>query len=151
MPSPQTLTQLNHKELIHIVISFGAAGALLVATLQALLLAVSQWLIRHKRTATLLQVVPPLQTMETVLYQLVWISVGLLSTVIISSVWLFGNIFISPLWAKSVLVLVSWGVLVGLLIGRYAFGWRGPTVVRMTVVGFVCVMVAYFLSQWLGI
>ena len=144
------LTQLSKREMIHVLWSLLAVSAVCATMLQSVLFALQQWLLRRKQIVAVLQVLPPLQTMETFLYQLIWISVVLLSIVIATSLWFFGTLFTLQLWTKSLLVLLSWAVLVGLLIGRYAFGWRDITVVRMTTLGFFSLLIAYMITLTLS-
>ena len=144
------LISLSMRDMVHLLGSLLAVSALFAAILQALLLAIQQCLLKHKCAMSIMQVMPPLQTMETFLYQLIWVSMVLLTLVIVTSFLLFGHIFTPLVWAKSLIVILSWLVLVALLVGRYAYGWRGLTVVRMTVLCFFCLMIAYGVSYWLS-
>jgi ABC-type uncharacterized transport system permease subunit len=43
---------------------------------------------------------------------------------------------------ETVFALLSWATFAALLVGRYAWGWRGRTALRWTITGFVLVLLA---------
>jgi ABC-type uncharacterized transport system permease subunit len=49
---------------------------------------------------------------------------------------------------KTLFALLSWLTFAILLIGRYAYGWRGRTALRFTLLGFVMLLLAYVGSRF---
>src|SRR5690242_4173737 len=56
----------------HIVLSLFAMSLLTLASLQAVLLGWQNYLLKRHRTTSLVRILPPLQTMETFLFLLLW-------------------------------------------------------------------------------
>jgi ABC-type uncharacterized transport system permease subunit len=137
----------NWEMSVHILSSIIAYSLLNIAALQAILLAIQDHQLRRHQSRRLMLVLPPLQAMEILLFQM--IGVGLLFlTVSLGS----GFIFIEDLFAqhlvhKTVLSIVAWFVFSALLIGRLRYGWRGAAAIRWTLVGFLLLLLAYFGSK----
>lgn len=123
------------KEIIHISLSILTFSVLVLAALQALFLIWQEWLLRGKKAMFLLQILPPLQTMEVLLFRLVTLGFILLTVVLITSFCFFTHIFTPPLLNKTILALIAWVVFAILLSGRRIFGWRGPLATRSTLIG----------------
>ncbi|MGH8631752.1 MAG: cytochrome C assembly family protein, partial [Burkholderiales bacterium] len=64
---------------LHIILSVGAYGLLAIAALQSVALAIQERLLRDKRPLQALRILPPLQSMETLLVQVLGIGFFLLS------------------------------------------------------------------------
>jgi len=47
-----------------------------------------------------------------------------------------------------VLSIAAWAVFGALLYGRWRYGWRGRRAVRMTLIGMVLLLLAFFGSQF---
>lgn len=142
-------TATNPKALFHILLSTLAFSVLCIAALQAVLLAVQEWLLRHKHAVGIMQILPPLEIMETLLFQIIGLGFVLLSIVLITSVLLFHPLWVSPLWQKTLVSLFAWLVFAVLLIGRSYYGWRGRLAIRYTLVGVLVMMLAYYGSEFL--
>ncbi len=140
-------TAAHPKELFHIVLSTFAFSVLCIAALQAVLLAIQEWWLRHKQTNYLMQILPPLEIMETLLFQMLLLGFILLTIVLVTSWWWFRPLFTNALWEKSVLALFAWGIFAILLIGHSYFGWRGRLAIRYTLMGVSLVMLTYYGSQ----
>jgi len=144
---PQTYminTGASPKMLIHILLSTFTFSVLCIAALQALLLGLQEWLLRHHQASIIIQILPPLQNMELLLFQLILAGFILLSIVLISSVLVFNPIFITPIWQKLLLSLFAWVVFALLLLGRWIFGWRGRLAIRSTIIGVTLITLVYF-------
>jgi ABC-type uncharacterized transport system permease subunit len=135
--------------LAHVLISILAYTVLAMAAGQSIILAFQEHSLRQRSTAIgFIRVLPPLQTMETLLFQLLW--VGLIAlTLSIGS----GFLFLTDMFAQSVvyhtiLASASWVIFAALLAGRYAFGWRSTVATRATLVGFTLLLFAYFGSKF---
>ena len=148
--APHTLpisTDLGAGMLLHIASSILAYAVLTLAAAQAALLAAQDHQLKHRHTRGIIQILPPLQLMETILFELLWTGVILLTVAIASGFVFIDNIFAQHLVHKTVLTIVSWLVFSVLLWGHYQLGWRSKTAVRFTLVGFGLLIVGFFGSK----
>jgi len=147
-PSPiQTAQEYSLAMNAHILSSIIAFSLLTIAAFQALLLAVQNKQLKNHNPGRLMLAFPPLQAMESLLFQM--ISTGLL---FLSISLLSGFIFIEDLFAqhlvhKTILSIIAWIIFSSLLIGRKRYGWRGKTAIRWTLYGFISLLLAYFGSK----
>lgn len=132
---------------LHIFVSMLAYSFLNIAALQAGLLAIQDWRLRTHHASGFVRSLPPLQTMEKLLFQLIATGFALLSISLFSGFLFLEDLFAQHLAHKTVLSLTAWGVFAVLLVGRYQRGWRGRTAIRWTVCGFIALMLAYFGSK----
>lgn len=142
-------TGANPKQLIHILLSTLAFSVICIAALQAVLLAIQDYLLRHIQTRRILQKLPPLEIMEQLLFQMILIGFLLLSAVLITSIIFFHPIFAPSLRQKSILSIMAWSIFAILLIGRYYIGWRGRTAIQWTLAGTLIMVSLYYCSQLL--
>jgi ABC-type uncharacterized transport system permease subunit len=135
------------RQLVHVLSAASAFAVMCAAALQAGLLAVQNDLLRHQRVGRLVNGLPPLEVMERLLFQMIWIGFFILTWMLVSSFYSFDHLFLPPLLQKILLTLASWVVFAALLCGRYFLGWRGRKVVYGTLTGFFLLIVIYFGSQ----
>jgi ABC-type uncharacterized transport system permease subunit len=133
---------------LHIFYSILAYSVLSISALQAVFLAIQDYQLHHKHPGWALQMLPPLQVMETLLVQMVGIGVVLLTASLLSGVIFLEDIFAQHLMHKTVLSMLAWVIFVALLWGRWQYGWRGKTLVRWNLSGFFILMLAYFGSKF---
>jgi ABC-type uncharacterized transport system permease subunit len=133
--------------LLHIGSSILAYAVLTLAAAQAALLAAQDHQLKHRHTRGLVQVLPPLQLMETMLFELLWVGEILLTVAILSGFVFLDDIFAQSLVHKTVLTLGAWLLLAVLLWGHHRLGWRSTTAVRLTLAGFGLLVLAYFGSK----
>ncbi len=132
----------------HIVSSILAYSLFALAAVQAVMLAYQEHQLRKKRFGGLLRVLPPLQTQETLMFQMIGFGFFLLSLSLMSGIMFLGdNIFAQHLAHKTILSVVSWLVFAVLLFGRWRYGWRGRTAVKFCLFGFLILVLAYFGSK----
>ena len=131
--------------LTHILVSLCAYGVLAFAALQALVTAYQDRQLHRHRSTAVTQVLPPLQVMERLLFQLIGLGFGLL-TLSLGTGWLFVDNDTSALGMleKSLLSICAWVLFAVLLVGRMRLGWRGRTALRWTLAGFAALVAAYF-------
>lgn len=143
-----TIVATSTGMLMHILSSIIAYSLLSLATLQALALQQMERGLKNHSDNRWLNQLPPLQTMESLLFQL--ITLGWLAlTVAIAS----GSIYIDDLFAqhlahKTLFAVISWLLFGLLLIGRQKYGWRGATAVKWTLSAFIALALAYFGSKF---
>lgn len=137
-------TKTQPTVLAHIFISFLAMSLLTLASLQAVLMGLQNYLLKHHRPSNMLRILPPLQTMETLLFNIILSGMLFLSGSLLSGFFTQENFLSVLLLPKTLLALSAWILLTILLLGRYLFGWRGPTAIRWTVSGTLLAFLSYF-------
>lgn len=146
--SPRLLLVHSGAMAVHILTSVLAFSLLMVAAFQAILLAIQHnQLKRHPPTRFIL-LLPSLQTMEMLLFQLITAGV-LVLTVSLGTGFLFlHDLFAQHLAHKTVLSLLAWGIFCSILIGRQRYGWRGRVAVNWILAGFLLLLLGYFGSKF---
>ena len=141
------VARLDSGLVAHIVISIVAYTLVMLAGSQAVLIMIQNRHLKQRDMHRLLKYLPPLQTMESILFDLVvagW--VGL--TAAIGTGFLFvDDLLAQHLAHKTFFTVAAWAVFGTLLVGRLRAGWRGMTAVRWTFAGFGLLMVGYFGTQ----
>ncbi len=132
---------------LHILIAILAYSMLALAAVQAILLAIQDRRLHNRHPGGFIRGIPPLITMEALLFQMISIGFVLLSLALLSGLLFLDDIFAQHLVHKTVLSIAAWGVFGILLWGRWRFGWRGRTAIRWTLSGFVALVLAYFGSK----
>ena len=131
----------------HILLAILAYSVIAIAAAQALLLAYQDHQLKDRNALKRIGRLPPLQTMEALLFELLWTGLVLLSLVIASGVIFMDSLLAQQLSHKFVLSLIAWVVFAILLWGRHQLGWRGKTAIRWTLTGFMFLALAYFGSK----
>jgi ABC-type uncharacterized transport system permease subunit len=131
----------------HILTSIIAFSLLNITALQAVLLAIQDQQLKSHPPKQLIQSLPPLQTMESLLFQMLGAGLFFLTISLVSGFIFIDDLFAQHLVHKTVLSIVAWIIFSSLLIGRMRYGWRGKTAVRWTLTGFILLLLAYFGSK----
>ena len=142
-----TIRPLDFELASHVIPSILAYSLLTIATLQALLLSFQNRHLKNKSGLKTLRYLPPLQTMEALLFEFVLVGEILLTLSIVSGFIFLDNIFAQHLIHKTVLSIAAWLIYGFLLLGKYKLGWRGNTAIRWTLAGFLFLMLALFGSK----
>lgn len=129
---------------IHVLLSVIAYALLSIAAVQAVLLWVQEKHLRNKHPGGFVRALPPMQTMEDLLFQMIGLGFVLLTLALLSGFAFLNDVFAQHLVHKTVLSMLAWAVFATLLWGRRVLGWRGRTAVRWTLSGFAVLMLAYF-------
>lgn len=125
---------------IHILLSIVAYGILSSAALLALVLALQDYQLHHHKTSRLGNLLPPLLSVERLMFQLIIAGFGLLTLALTT-----GFMFTADWFNHKILFsCLAWLVFLVLLIGRYAAGWRGRKAIRWTLGGVLALMLAFF-------
>lgn len=141
------LPALSSEILFHITLSILAYSVLAIAVAQSLLLYAQNHQLKHKHMTGLVQFLPPLQTMEKLLFEMIWAGLILLSISIASGFLFLENLFAQHLVHKTTLSIAAWLTFAVLLWGRHQLGWRGITAIKGTMIGFSLLVLAYFGSK----
>jgi ABC-type uncharacterized transport system permease subunit len=132
---------------VHIGSSVVAYSILTLAAIQAALLAAQDAQLKRRQMGGLLAVLPPLQLMESMLFELIWVGFIALTLSIGTGVIFMQDIFAQHLVHKTVLSIAAWMLFAVLLWGRHWLGWRSQTAVRLTVTGSTILMLAFLGSK----
>lgn len=132
----------------HILLSMGAAALLFAAAVTALLLVFLDQRLRSRRIADLPKALPPLDTLEKVMFRLIGGGFVLLTLALLTGFIFVTNLFAQHLVHKTVLALIAWVLFGVLLIGRIRHGWRGRSAMRWTLSGFGVLVLSYFGSKF---
>lgn len=135
---------LTYPIAIHILLSILAYSILTIAALQAVALFAQNHLLKTRRLQTAMALLPPLQTMESLLFEMLWAGTILLALSIVSGLFFLDDILAQHLAHKMFFSVAALCVYCILLFGRRVHGWRGKQAIRWTIGGFVALMLAYF-------
>lgn len=146
--------QLSHTDLlafkIHIAVAMLAYSLFTIAMLHAVLISLVEKRLRHATLPRVLRNLPPLMTMESLLFRMIGIGFVLLTLTLASGV-LYSEEIFGKVWQFNHKVLfgfISWCVFAVLLYGHHYYGWRGKVAVRWTVSGFAFLLLAYLGSKF---
>ena len=131
----------------HILISILAYSFLAIAALQALLVGYQNWQLKHKHQDVLMRTMPALETMEKLLFKLIWVGEILLTLSLITGFYVYDDFFAQQLIHKVAFSIVAWIVYAVLLFGRHLYGWRGRRAINWTWVGFSGILLGYIGSK----
>jgi ABC-type uncharacterized transport system permease subunit len=131
----------------HIVLSLFSAGVLTLAAVQAGALALQDQLLHDPGRGRIMLGLPPLQTMERLLFQLIGVGFFLLSLTLLSGLSFLRDWLAQHLAHKTILSITAWLIFGVLLWGRWRYGWRGRTAIRWALSGYGVLILAYFGSK----
>lgn len=146
--SSKPINTLDNGVIAHILLSMLAQGTLAIAALQATLLATQEKHLKQRVTKGFIQSLPPLQTMENLLFEILWLGFIFLGLSLLTGAIYLNDIFAQHLIHKTILSIAAWIALGILLWGRYKLGWRSQTAARWTFIVFILLMAAYFGSKF---
>jgi ABC-type uncharacterized transport system permease subunit len=133
---------------LHILVSIIAYSLLSIAALQAILLYIQDTYLHNKHPVGFVRALPPLETMERLLFRMIGTGFIVLSFSVVSGFIYLEDVFAQHLAHKVVLSVGAWILYAILLWGRWQFGWRGRIAIRWTLTGFVLLLLAYFGSKF---
>ncbi|NQZ52953.1 MAG: cytochrome c biogenesis protein CcsA [Piscirickettsiaceae bacterium] len=147
LPSTQTTALINPALEWHILLSLAAYGLFILAAIQAIILAMQERQLRQHNISGVMRKLPPVQTMEHNLFQLITVGFILLTIGFITGIIFIEDLFAQHLVHKTVLSITAWIVFATLLWGRWKYGWRGNTAVKWTITGSIFLVLAYLGSK----
>lgn len=135
---------------VHLMVSILAYAFLSLAVVQAVLLSVQEKRLRQRDPGRLLNALPPIETMESLLFLLAGIGFVLLTLTLIS-----GAIYTRSLFGvtfafnhHTILAIMAWLIFGVLLAGHIWLGWRGRRATYWTISGFVVLVLGYFGTKY---
>jgi hypothetical protein len=134
-----------------------SVGLLSLAAMQAMLMSVYDRALHRQlaispnsRLAHWLEDLPPLMTMEGLLFNLLYVGFALLTLTVFSGLLfsqaLFGKPFVFD--HKTIFALISWILFAGLIIARLSVGLRGWAAIRWVLSAYVVLLLAYAGSRF---
>lgn len=134
----------------HLVLSMLAYSLLTIASLHVLLMALLERRLHGGGLKRAPRWMPPLLTMEALLFRIIAAGFALLTLVLISGIFFSEEVFGRPVsfTHKTIFAFLSWGIFAALLAGRSVYGWRGRIAVRWTLAGFLALVLAYLGSKF---
>jgi ABC-type uncharacterized transport system permease subunit len=135
----------------HLVIAVLAYSLFTIAALQALVMTLMERRLHGHELTVAMQDMPPLLTMEKLLFQFIGAGFLLLTLTLVSGMVFSEELFGRPLdfTHKIVFAIASWIIFAVLLAGRFVYGWRGKTALRWVLIGFVALILAYLGSKFI--
>lgn len=134
--------------VMHILISIVAYSILFMAACQSVLLAYLEHALKTKSSIRALRLLPPLESMETLLFSLLWAGIVTLTGAIVTGFVFLDDMFAQQVVHHTVLALASWALYAVLLAGRHFFGWRSRTATYWTLIAFSLLVLGYFGSKF---
>lgn len=134
----------------HLLIAMLAYSLFTIAALHVMLMTIMERRLHAGALPASLRSVPPLLTMETLLFRIIAAGFVLLTLTLASGVLFSEELFGKParFSHKIVFGVLSWLIFGALLCGRRIYGWRGRTAVRWTLAGFLTLVLAYIGSKF---
>lgn len=143
---------------VHLAVSILAYVLFTIAVLHGvLMIAVDRHLRRPARgpghsIVPLLSQMPPLLALESLLFRQLAGGFVLLTASLASGMAFSEELFGRPMRFNHMTLfgVISWSVFGALLVGRYAFGWRGKVAQRWLFVGFLMLFLAYIGTRFVS-
>lgn len=143
----RVISETNTGVLIHVLLAVTAFSFLALAAIQAVLLYLQHHQLKAHRNSLLVRSLPPLESMESLLFGLINTGVAILTLAIIAGAIFIEDIFAQHLAHKTVFTLLAWLVFTALIVGHQLQGWRGAVASRWTLVGCILLTLGYFGSR----
>lgn len=151
LPGQHILTNVTSAMFrIHFFIAMVAYSLFTLAALHAIIMAVAERRLHRGELTRPLASLPPLLTMEALLFRLILVAFVLLTLTLVSGIAFSETLFGKPLEFnhKTLFSVLSWLIFAALLTGRYARGWRGRKALYWTLAGFATLLLAYVGSRF---
>lgn len=135
---------------LHFIAAMLAYSLFTLSALHAVFMSYTERKLHQRALTKSLASLPPLLTMEALLFRMIAIGFVLLTAALAS-----GSLFSEELFGKALTLdhktlfaFASWGIFAALLTGRHIRGWRGRTALRWTMAGFMVLLLAYIGSRF---
>jgi len=137
---------------LHFLAAMLAYSLLTLSALHAIFMGFSENALHKRQMKRSLASLPPLLTMESLLFRMLLLGFILLTLTVGSGLLFSETLFGKPfsLDHKTLFAFASWGIFATLLVGRHAWGWRGKRALRWTLAGFSLLILAYVGSRFVA-
>ena len=141
----------------HFIVATISVGLLSLAAMHAMLMSIQDRalhrqlaIVPNSRVAHWLEDLPPLMTMESLLFNLLYVGFALLSLTVFSGLLFSQTLFGKPLVFdhKTIFALISWFLFAGLLLARWRVGLRGRAAIRWVLSAYFALLLAYVGSRF---
>lgn len=132
----------------HVLISIAAYSILGIAAAQAVLYSIQEKRFRKRQLSNLMRALPPLQTMEDLMFKLVIIGFSFLSFALLSGAFFVEDLFAQHLVHKTFFAVISWILYGTLLIGHFQRGWRGQKAVRYVIWAYSLLVISFIGTEF---
>jgi ABC-type uncharacterized transport system permease subunit len=150
-PGARQLTQATSWAFdAHVLAAMLAYSLFTIAALHAGLMSLVEASLHRAKLPALLRNLPPLLSMEILLFRIIGAGFVLLTLTLLSGV-IFSEQIFGTAWQfnhKILFGIISWAVFAVLLAGHHFYGWRGRTAVGWTMSGFGFLLLAYIGSRF---
>jgi ABC-type uncharacterized transport system permease subunit len=152
-PSSRELLELSIGTFAHIILSVLAYGAFTIAAVMALLLNYLSARLKDHKLTSLVKNIPPAESLESLLFELLSLAAILLGLSIISGFIFVDDFFAQHLIHKSVLSILALIIYSTICVGHWHKGWRGRRVMRWIFGAYASLTLAYvgskFVLEWI--
>jgi ABC-type uncharacterized transport system permease subunit len=141
----------------HFIVATISVGLLSLAAMHAMLMSIQDRalhrqlsIVPNSQIGHWLEDLPPLMTMESLLFNLLYVGFALLSLTVFSGLLFSQTLFGKPLVFdhKTIFALISWFLFAGLIIARWRVGLRGRVAVRWVLSAYTALLLAYVGSRF---
>lgn len=133
----------------HIILSLAAYAVLAMATIHAVLIWFQNRELKKKqKNRVWVNLLPSLQTMESLLFDLILVGFCLLTLALGFGFFTIEDFFGQHLAHKTVFSMISWFIYGGLLLGHWQLGWRGKKAIQFTLLGFLILAIGFIGSKF---
>jgi ABC-type uncharacterized transport system permease subunit len=137
---------------LHFLAAMMAYSLITLSALHAVFMGFTENALHRRAMRRSLASLPPLLTMESLLFRMLLAGFILLTLTVGSGVLFSEALFGKPLSLdhKTLFAFASWGIFATLLVGRHVWGWRGRRALRLTLAGFALLLLAYVGSRFVA-
>ncbi len=144
----QPISEISTGLKAHILISIAAYSLLLMSSVQAVIVHLQIRELKHQTYNRLwVSKLPPLQTMEQLLFDMLLFGFILLSTALLMGAVYVDNLLSQHLAHKTAFSLLSWVIFANLIYGHWRYGWRGRKAANFTISGFALLALGFIGSK----
>jgi ABC-type uncharacterized transport system permease subunit len=137
---------------LHFLTAMLAYSLFTLSALHAVFMGFVERKLHHRELSKQLASLPPILTMEALLFRMIIIAFSLLTVALGSGLMFSEAIFgqAVPIDHKTLFAFIAWAIFAALLIGRRIYGWRGRIALRWTLTGFLVLLLAYVGSRFVS-
>ena len=137
---------------LHFLAAMLAYSLFTLSALHAIFMGFTERALHQRSLTRSLTSLPPLMTMESLLFRMLLIGFILLTLTLGSGVLFSEQLFGKALSLdhKTLFAFAAWVIFAILLVGRHVRGWRGRTALRWTLSGFAVLLLAYIGSRFVA-
>ncbi|HRF11590.1 MAG TPA: cytochrome c biogenesis protein CcsA [Candidatus Accumulibacter phosphatis] len=137
---------------LHFLTAMLAYSLFTLSALHAVFMGFAERKLHQRAVTRSLTSLPPILTMEALLFRMILVAFCLLTAALVSGV-MFSEALFGKAMAfdhKTLFAFASWGIFAALLVGRRVYGWRGRVALRWTLAGFMVLLLAYIGSRFVA-